>query len=117
MMNLNNLKNKIEKATIAIASVNKNNQPHNIFIMYAKVIDNKIVVTDNYMKTTIENIKNNPNLSLAFYKGETGFRIDGVAQYYNSGKWLEFVKKIPENKDCPAKGAIIIEVKEIKSLG
>ena len=44
------------------------------------------------MKTTIENIKTNQNICLAFFEIEKGWRINGKAKYYNSGKWLEFVK-------------------------
>ncbi len=30
----------------------------------------------------------------------------------NSGKWLEFVKSLQENKGLPAKGAVVIEIEE-----
>lgn len=69
------------------------------------------------MKTTVENLKKNQNICLAFFEGEEGWRIDGKAKYYNSGKWLEFVKELKENKDMPAKGAVVIEVEEIRELG
>jgi hypothetical protein len=43
-----------------------------------------------------------------------GYNIDGRAEYFTEGAWLDFVKSIPENKDEPCKGAIVIEIKNIK---
>ena len=111
------IKDKIEKETIAVATVNKENKPHAIAIMYAKVKEGKIIITNNYMKTTINNIKNNPNVSLVFWEGEKGWRIDGEVEYHDSGVWLDFVKSLEENKGEPANGALVINVKEIKELG
>jgi len=115
-MELKDIKEKLEEATIAVATVDKENRPHTIAIMYAKVIEEKIIITNNYMKTTIENIKNNPYISLVFWKGEEGYRINGKSEYFDSGKWLKFVKDLKENKGLPARGAIVIKVLEIKPL-
>jgi len=118
---IDKIKDKIENVIVAIATVNKKGEPHNISVACVKIKDDKIVITDNYMKSTVENIKNNPKVSLVFWYGkegsEEGYRINGEAKYFNSGKWLEFVKGLKENKDYPAKGAIVIEVNEIKKLG
>ena len=111
------IKNEIEKATIALSTVNKENRPHSIAVMYAKVKDNKVIITNNYMKSTIENLKNNPYVSLVFWKGEQGWRINGKAEYHDSGKWLNFIKKLEENKNEPSKGAIVISIEEIQELG
>ncbi|MEM7820479.1 MAG: hypothetical protein QW761_02685 [Candidatus Aenigmatarchaeota archaeon] len=40
----------------------------------------------------------------------------GTAKYFQTGKWAQFVKKMPENKGMPAKGLIVLTVKEIKRL-
>jgi len=115
-MEINDIKDKLEKAIVAVASVN-NGKPHNIAVMYVKVKDEKIIITNNHMKTTIDNIKNNPNVSLVFWEGEKGWRINGEAEYYDSGEWLDFVKSLEENKGYPAKGAVVINVNEIRELG
>jgi len=115
-MEIKNIKGKIEKATIAVATVNKEGNPHNIAIMYAKVKDGKVIITNNYMKTTINNIKNNPNVSLVFWEGEKGWRIDGEVEYHDSGEWLEFVKGLKETKGMPARGALVVNIKEIRKL-
>src|SRR4030043_353151 len=63
---------KIEKKIVAIATVDKKNKPHNIAIQINKIQGDKIILTDNYMKLTVENIKNNPNVSLVFWHGKEG---------------------------------------------
>ncbi len=116
-MEVKDIKKQIEKATIAVATINKNNKPHAIAIMYAKAEGDMIIITDNYMKKTIGNIKNNPYVSLVFWQGEQGWRIDGKAEYHNFGKWLNYVRSLKENKGLPAKGAIVIKIEKITELG
>ena len=116
-MEINNIKDHIEKATIAVATISKEGNPHNTPIMYAKVKDKKIIITNNYMKTTINNIKNNPNISLVFWEGEKGWRINGKVDYHDSGEWLDFVKSLKENKGELANGALVINIEEVKELG
>ena len=48
MITIKDIKEKLEKATIAVASVDKSNKPHNIAVMYAKVIDDRIIITNNF---------------------------------------------------------------------
>ncbi|MEJ2267637.1 MAG: pyridoxamine 5'-phosphate oxidase family protein [Nanoarchaeota archaeon] len=115
-MRIEDIKDKIENNKVAVATCNKNCSPHNIVIMYAKVKDKKIIVTDNYMKQTKENIIENNKIALVFWEGERGWKIRGKAEYHSSGKWLDFVKSLDENKHEPCKGAIVIEVEEIKPI-
>jgi len=117
MVELKDIKNVLEKSTIAVASSDKNGNPHNIVVMYAKVSDNKIIISDVFMKTTLKNIKENPKISLVFWQGEAGFGINGKVEYHNSGKWLEFVKNLPENKEMNPKGALVISIDKIRRLG
>ena len=116
MININDLKDKIEHSVIALSSVNKEGKPHNIAVMFIKVKENKIVITNNYINTTIENIKNNPLVSIVFWKGDKGFIIDGKAKHYDSGKWLKFIKSIKENKPHPKRGALVVDIDNIKEI-
>lgn len=116
-MKIENIKEKLENKYVSLASVTPDNKPHAIAVEVNKVEDNKIIITDNFMKTTVENIKNNPNVSLVLIDGENGWRINGKAKYYDSGKWLNFVKSLETNKRYNPKGAIIINIEEVKELG
>ena len=44
-------------------------------------------------------------------------RINGKAEYHDSGEWFDFVKSLKENKDFNPKGAIVININNIIKLG
>jgi len=118
-MILSEIEEILENNPVALATITRENKPNVIAVAYAKVAkENQIVITDNYMHETVQNILSNNNICLAVWnKNWQGYKIIGTASYHKSGEWLDFVKKIPENKDCPAKGAIKIDVKKIIKLG
>ncbi len=113
-----NAKKMIDENPMAFSTVDKDGKPNVIGVAYVKIVpNNKLIITNNYMKMTIENIKTNPNVCLAVWdKDWNGYKIKGTAEYYETGEWLDFVKKMPENKGLPAKGAILIKIEEIRKL-
>lgn len=113
-MNLLTIKNLIEKNPLAFATV-FNNKPNVIGVAFVKVMDkNKILITDNYMKSTIKNISENNNVALVVWdKNLNGYKLIGKAKYYTSGKYLAIVKEMKENRGLPAKGAILINISKI----
>ena len=114
---LEKIKKIVEENPIALATVNNKNNPHVVVVAYAKVKDNKIIITDNYMKNSIENIKINPNVSLAVWDSDwEGFRITGHAEYVQEGEYVDLIKNLKENKGMPCKGAIVILVDEVNKL-
>jgi predicted pyridoxine 5'-phosphate oxidase superfamily flavin-nucleotide-binding protein len=117
MVELNEIKKLIEKKAIAFASVNYDNKkPHTVALEINKVDGNKLIITDNHMDKTVKNIVANPNVSIAFWNKELGYRIDGRAKYENKGENLDFVKSLKENKGYFPKGVVIVAVEEIKLL-
>ena len=117
-MGLKKIKTILEKIPLYIATADSEGKPHVIAVACVKVIDDKkLLITDNYMKTTRKNIISNGKIEVLVYDRKwKGYRINGKARYYDSGKWLEFVKKMKENKGHPAKGAIIVDVGKIEKL-
>ncbi len=110
------LKKTLEENPVAFATLN-NGKPHCIAVTYVKIKDDKIVITNNYMKTTIENIKRNNNVSLCVWnKNWEGYRINGEAEYFEEGEWYDFIKSIKGNENEPCKGAIVIKINEIRKL-
>ena len=113
-------KNKqlIEENPIAFATVDKDQKPNVIGVACVKVIsENQILITDNYMKQTKENIANNNNVCLAVWDKEQNWvKLKGKASYHTDGQWKEFVEKMPENKGLSAKWAILIEISELIPL-
>jgi len=107
----------IENNPVAVGTV-RDDLPNVIAVAYVKVVGlDKIVITDNYMQHTKKNLEENPNVCLAVWdKDWRGYKIIGKAEYHASDKWFDFIKTMPENKDCPAKGAILIKVSNISEL-
>jgi len=116
-MKIQDIKSKIENKNITLSTTTQDNRPYSIIVELNEIMGNQIIITNNYMKTTVENLEKNPNICLAFYDGENGWRISGKAKHYSSGKWLEFVKSLEENNGFAPKGALVIDVEEVKELG
>ncbi len=112
------VKKLIEENPLAFATVDNAGKPNVIGVAYVKVVSkNQILITDNYMKQTKENLEKNNNVCLAVWdKDWNGYKLVGNAEYFTSGKWKEFIKKMPENKDLPTKGAILVSVSKLIKL-
>ena len=116
------IKKMIEENALGLATLNENNEPHNIAIGYVKVVSkNQLLISDNYIEETIKNIKSNPKVSLAVWAKNwkencIGYELRGEAEYFTSGKWVDEIRKIPENMGEPCKGAILIKINKIKVL-
>src|SRR3990170_6469957 len=112
MVNLNEekIKGLIENNPIAFGTVMDDNKPNVIGVAYVKVVsDDEVVITDNYMKQTKENLETNPNVCLAVWNSDwEGYKLVGQADYQTEGKWKDFVEKMPENEGLSAKGAIVV---------
>lgn len=112
----------IEENALGLATTDKQGNPHNIAVAYVRVISkNQLVISDNYLKETLENIKLNNNVSLVVWAEKwkeacIGYELKGKAEYFASGKWIEFIKKIPINQGEPCKGAILVTINKIKPL-
>ncbi|HUS59947.1 MAG TPA: pyridoxamine 5'-phosphate oxidase family protein [Nevskiaceae bacterium] len=112
-------KELLETEAVAVGTLNKDGSPNVIAIGYARVVSlTEIVITDNFMKVTNENIKRDSRVCLAVWTKdwEEGYKFVGKAEYQAKGKWAKFVKEMKENKDMPAKGAIIVKVSNIYKL-
>ena len=110
-------KELLETKPVAIATCVLD-KPNISVAAYLKVVYEKIVITDNYLSTTVTNINKNKKIELAVWGNDwIGYKIIGTAVYENSGKWLEYVKNMVENQGLPAKGAILVTIDNIKRIG
>ena len=94
------IKHLIENNPIAFATTDKKGNPNVIGVAFVKAVSaNQIVVTDNFMKQTKENLEKNNNVCLAVRdKKRNGYKLIGKAKYLTTGKWKLFVEKMKENK-------------------
>jgi len=93
----------------------RDGNPNAIGVAYVKVVAGmELIITDNYMNQTPKDIQNNKNVCLLVWDKEMkGYKLIGEAEYLSSGKWLDFVKELPENEGLPAKGAILVKIIKI----
>jgi predicted pyridoxine 5'-phosphate oxidase superfamily flavin-nucleotide-binding protein len=108
----------------AVATVAENGEPNVVPIAFAKVFsDDEILLMDNFMKRTEENLKANPKVAVSVWdvNWETltakAFQFKGDARFEYSGKIFnegrEWVKSmIPIN----SKAAIVVKVKSIYDI-
>jgi len=109
----------IEENPVAFATVDGFGNPNVIGVAFTKVVStSQMIITDNFMKQTKENIKLNSNVCLAVWdKDWNGYKLIGNAEYFTDGKWKIFVEQLPENKGLAAKGAILVTITDITKLG
>ncbi|MFH0835649.1 MAG: pyridoxamine 5'-phosphate oxidase family protein [Candidatus Micrarchaeota archaeon] len=117
------VKKLVEENALALVSLNEDGSPHCIAVAFVKVVSkNQILITDNFIVKTTENIARDPRVSLAVWNedwrkaGANGFELTGHAEYFAHGHWLDEIKKMPENKGMPCKGAILVTIEKIRKL-
>ena len=82
-----NIKKIIEQNPVAFATIG-NKKPYVICVASCKVVEgDKILITDNFMKTTVKNLLKNNNVALVVWNNRwEGYQFLGKAKYYNKGK-------------------------------
>lgn len=112
------IKKIIEQNPVTIATVDQSGKPNVSVVAYVKVVsENEVLITDNYMAQTRNNILQSKNVCLAVWdKKWNGVKLIGKAKYFTTGSWKEKVEKMKENKGLPAKGAIVVVISKIIEL-
>ncbi len=115
------IKDVIEKTRgWAFATSTKEGVPNIVPIHFTKIIsDNEIMFVDIFMKKTVENIKQNPNVALSVWdwdaKPRKGYQFKGQARIETSGNLFEEGVKIvkAEKPELDPKGVVIVKVNSI----
>ena len=111
------MKKILAEAPIWVLSTSsKDGVPNAIPIRFHEVIDEKtFAFVDNFMKQTLTNISENPNVAVTAWVNLEGYQFKGTGKYTTSGPIYEAgYKKAKEvNAMLPAKGVLIVTVDEI----
>ena len=77
--------------------------------------DETIVIVDNFLLKTLENIRANPKVALVALSGKVSYQIKGRARYLTDGPEYERARQWMKSKGdkYPAKGAVYVTVEEI----
>ena len=101
---------------LPIATADKNGKPNVIFVGMWKFIDDEtIMIVDNFLKKTANNLKENPKLSIVGYDGESkkSYQVKGSVDYLEKGDRFEEAKSLAESKKLPGKAVVIFHIEEV----
>ena len=105
---------------ICIATVNNEYIPNIIYVTFLKYMnDTTIVIADNKLVKTKNNILSNSNLSFVVFDPETkkSYQLKGKAEYIQEGeKYQDVFNWVQEKRsDLHPKGALYVTIDEIFS--
>ena len=108
----------IENNPIHIATVCKNGKPNLSVASDIKVLnDNTILISQNEMIHTPDNIMQNQNVVLTSFNDKwAGIRLTGKAKYYTSGKYFKICNDLFNNETATPKGVIIVKIKLVEGI-
>lgn len=88
---------------------------HVVPVSKIKVVDNKIWLVNYFMGKTIENIMQNPAVSLACWHGLEGYQIKGEVEYVTAGEIFTAMveEAATEFPDRVVKGVLVITPQEL----
>ncbi|MBW1825237.1 MAG: pyridoxamine 5'-phosphate oxidase family protein, partial [Deltaproteobacteria bacterium] len=82
-----------------LATADRNGVPNAVPILFVKLMRNdRLLLVDNFMKKTVDNISVNPNVSISVWKDKTGYQFKGKAKIETSGANFEAGEKIVKDK-------------------
>lgn len=88
-----------------------------------KILDDRtILVSDQFFRKTLKNLKQNPRVALSFWDEREGYQIKGRARIHTSGKiyedTAEWVRRRGEKMgvSLKSKGAVVIRITAIYSV-
>ncbi len=100
-----------------LATADTEGMPNAVPIHFKKILsDNQLLLVDNFMQKTRENILANPQVSISVWKESTGYQFKGYARVETSGENFETAVKMVEGKmPVPPKGAVVVSLTSIYS--
>jgi predicted pyridoxine 5'-phosphate oxidase superfamily flavin-nucleotide-binding protein len=109
------VKKAISKQEIfPVATSDQDKNPNVIYIKYLKLVDDQtVLIADNYLNKTRDNILNNGRIAFAVRDDEKGsYQIKGTAQRFTQGDMFEQVQQwVPDN--LPRLAAVVMQVESI----
>jgi len=109
------VKDAINKQDVfPVATCSQNGTPNVVYIKFLKVLDDKtVLIADNYLSKTRDNILHNPKLAFVARDEEKGsFQIKGTVKRLIDGPMYGEVQKwVPDN--FPKVAAVVLHIEQI----
>lgn len=99
---------------MVFTTTDEDNVPNSIWILCAELVDdNKVVIANNSMHKTLENIGNGGTASLLYIAPEReAYQIKGAVEHHPSGPIFDNMKSWL-NPDYPGKSAVLLHIEEV----
>lgn len=108
-------KNAFQKGQeLVLATCSKDNIPNANIVLSMGIIDNKLLVADSQMDTTLKNLQDTKKICIFTKKDNKYYKVKGEAEIYNSGKYMDICNQ--SDKKYPTKNAILVTIKEVFDL-
>lgn len=110
------MKDVLENAMWVLATADPAGIPNAVPIHWGKVLtDDKLMMVNNFMKKTVDNIAVNPHVSISVWKEKTGYQFKGKASIETSGSNFEAGRTmvLEANPKANPKGVVIVELETI----
>jgi predicted pyridoxine 5'-phosphate oxidase superfamily flavin-nucleotide-binding protein len=101
-----------------LATADSDGMPNAVPIRWTKILANDtLMLVDNFMKKSVDNIAVNPKAAISVWKDSTGYQFKGTASVETSGVNFENGKKmvLEGNPKLNPKGVVILRVDSIFS--
>jgi len=103
-----------KQALVAFGTADKRGNPNVVPIFWKKVLKKeKILLLDNFMRTSKKNLLQNSSVCLTFWDAQTeeSYKIKGKATYHTEGPIYEQGKKFIQSKRPEAIPKGVVEIK------
>ena len=104
-----------ERKMIILATSSKDGRPNAITVLSLGFVDNKLVIANCLMDSTLNNIRSNPDVCVVGIGDKEYYRLKGTATIFTSVKFFDTAVK-KSSPTPPVKAAIAIDVKEVFDL-
>jgi len=99
-----------EGKELVLATCSKDANPNANIVISLGFIDDKLLIADCQMKTTIENLKQTKKICIV----SGYYRLKGSVKIFSSGKYFDLC--VQKNKEYPVKNAILVTIEEVFDL-
>ena len=115
------MKDTFEKVeNVILATATKDGVPNAVPMGAKKLIDDEtILLSDQFLNKTLNNMKENPQVAVTFWSGFEGYQLKGTITIETSGErfdetadWIDKMGKAM-NFPLKSKGAVIMKISEI----
>jgi hypothetical protein len=110
----------INNDLVFVATVNRDGIPNVVPIGFARPLDeNTILIADNFMKKTRENLEANPKISFVTKDStKCPYQFKGSVEIFTEGKYFDTVTEWGQNAmtKLSPKAAVLVKVEEIYSI-